>query len=182
MYTLLHSFYIFAPNKRIAKWKAFNKWGIMLNIAKIRLQHWLSLSLSLSLSLCGCLNLVDDGSTFSHLSISMMEIWWDWIGVWLAWILGVWCLLNGWWQFCGGVRPWLELLGFPRFLCTEEKGSFFRGQVLDVLGIMSNLIVVYWILPPKKKNNHTKFITTKIVQKTEKEKNPTSQKNQTFPV
>ena len=68
-------------------------------------------------------------------------------------------------------------------VCVKRLNwSFFRGQVLDVFGIMSNLSVVYWILPKKKKNNHTKFITTKIVQKTEKEKNPTSQKNQSFPV
>ena len=84
-----------------------------------------------------------DPLSFSSLYFVMEILWWwvngfqwvkgDW--VWPTWVLGVWYLLGGWWQLCGGVRPWLELLGFPRFLCTEEKGSFCKGTFpFDFLG------------------------------------------------
>ena len=55
--------------------------------------------------------------------------WWDWI--WVCWhgYQQFWCLLGGWWQFCGGFRSLDGVigLGFLGSFAEEKRACFLRS-------------------------------------------------------
>ena len=72
---------------------------------------------------------MEDGSSFSLISL----FWCGDLAIGWHGYQQFWCLLGGWWQFCGGVRTLASVNGFSWVSLWRRKGLVFKELFLFLL-------------------------------------------------